>query len=347
MTKRLDQKLAAIHANPAGCKEFIIADAKDADMAFGIKAPGPRLLGDRPAGAHFPRPWRTLPEYQEQIREIIRQDIVDIMLMSVSNLEQLSMTERLFERSKMTPAARANDTSDIWVVRGGSYVDAPSLPFCSANIDHIMHGGLNGYRGRATTGADLGLYSITFTNNAERDHKTLRTFREFRLHAEEKKFRYFLEVFNPNVDAGIPSDKVGEFLNDHIVRTLAAVPSSGRPLFLKIPYHGPKALEELVMYDPRLIVGILGGSAGTTRDAFQMIADAKKYGARVALYGRKINNAEDQLAFIKYLRAVADGNITPEEAVRAYHGHLQGKGVPPGRTLSQDLEVTDQKMGYR
>jgi hypothetical protein len=39
MVKSLDRKLAAIHANPA-CREFILADAKDADMAFGLGAPG-------------------------------------------------------------------------------------------------------------------------------------------------------------------------------------------------------------------------------------------------------------------------------------------------------------------
>ena len=38
--KSLDRKLAAIHADPHGCQEFILADAKDADMAFGIGAPG-------------------------------------------------------------------------------------------------------------------------------------------------------------------------------------------------------------------------------------------------------------------------------------------------------------------
>ena len=41
MEKSLDRKLAAIHANPS-CREFIIADAKDADMALGLGAPGAR-----------------------------------------------------------------------------------------------------------------------------------------------------------------------------------------------------------------------------------------------------------------------------------------------------------------
>ena len=33
--KSLDQKLANIHADPHGAKDFILADAKDADMAAG------------------------------------------------------------------------------------------------------------------------------------------------------------------------------------------------------------------------------------------------------------------------------------------------------------------------
>ena len=56
--------------------------------------------------------------------------------------------------------------------------------------------------------------------------------------------------------------------------------SAGRPLFLKMVYHGPKAMEEQVLYDPHLVVGILGGSAGTTRDAFQLLHDAQKSSPR-------------------------------------------------------------------
>ena len=82
-------------------------------------------------------------------------------------------------------------------------------------------------------------------------------------------------------------------------------------------------MEELVAYDPHLVVGILGGGAGTTYDAFKLIAEAQKYGARAALFGRKINNAEYQLAFVEFLRLIVDGEISPEEAVRAYHGVLE------------------------
>src|SRR5262245_41689221 len=105
-------------------------------------------------------------------------------------------------------------------------------------------------------------------------------------------------------------------------------------------------MEELVHYDPHLIVGILGGSAGTTYDAFKLLAEAKKYGARVALFGRKINNAENQLAFVEFLRLIADGQIGPEEAVRAYHGVLQRLRVKPHRSLDQDMVLQTNVMSY-
>ena len=102
------------------------------------------------------------------------------------------------------------------------------------------------------------------------------------------------------------------------------MPRAGRPIFLKIPYLGPEVTEQLAAYDRSLVVGILGGGAGTTHDAFALVADAKRHGARVALFGRKINAAEDQPAFVRILRAVADGDVRPQEAVRAYHGELCG-----------------------
>ena len=96
-------------------------------------------------------------------------------------------------------------------------------------------------------------------------------------------------------------------------------------------------MEQLVHYDPALIPGILGGPAGTTHDAFRMLWEAKKYGGRAALFGRKINNAEDQLEFVSVLRQLADGNIGPAEAVKDYHGRLQAANIEPTRALDDDL----------
>ncbi len=346
MHKSLDRKLAAIHADPSGCKEFIIADAKDADMGFGATAPGPQPEACTHGYNRTEGCYRTLEDYRKQIRSVIRQGIVDIVLLSASNLEQLAIEERLFEGSTVTPAARANDTSDIWVVRGGKYTRLPSRPFRSATIDHIKYGELTQDHNRAVLGADLGLYSVTFTNDVERDWQTLSEFHEFRIEAEKKRFRYFLEVFNPNVDPGFDAKKTGAFLNDHIIRTLAGVTKKGRPLFLKIPYNGPGPLEELVAYDPHLVVGILGGSAGTTMDAFQLIYEAWKHGARVALYGRKINLSEHPLAFIELLRRIVDGQIMPKEAVKVYHEVLRQEGIKPHRPLQADLQLTETIKSY-
>jgi hypothetical protein len=354
--KSLDTKLAEIKANPAS-RAFILADAKDADMAFGARAPGPRsylsFRGERPA-RFSPEIWtraeygyRNLPEFLDIIREVVSQGVVDIMLMSAYVNEQLTIKEALFQNSHVTPAARANDTTDVWAVRHGCYTAEPAQPFRTATIDQIQCGRIECDR---TTddfpGANLGLYSVTFVNDLEQDRRTLLAFKTFREEAERKNFRYFLEVFDPNVDSGIPQEKLGEFINDNILRTLAGVPHPGRPLFLKIVYHGPRAMEELAQYDPDLIVGILGGSAGTTYDAFKLLHDAQKYGARVALFGRKINNAEHQLAFIEMLRLITNGTISPEEAVRAYHGVLQARGIKPKLSLEKDLELTQQAMSY-
>ncbi len=355
--KSLDAKLTEIKANRAS-RAFIIADAKDADMAFGVRSPGPRQYlsgrGKRPA-QFSPEVWnrdefgyRNLPEFLDIIREVTHQGLIDIMLMSAYVNEQLAIKEGLFKSSHVTPAARANDTTDVWAARHGAYTREPSQPFRSAAIDHIQCGEIECDRDGSGEfiGANLGLYSITFVNELEQDREALLWYKAFREEAERKQFRHFLEIFDPNVDSGIPAEKLGEFINDNILRTLAGVPDAGRPVFLKIVYHGPKAMEELAQYDPNLVVGILGGGAGTTYDAFRLIHDAQKYGARVALFGRKINNAEHQLAFIEMLRLITDGKVSPEEAVRAYHGVLQGKGIQPHRPLEKDLELTDQSMSY-
>ena len=354
--KSLDTKLAAIRGNPSD-RSFIIADAKDADMAFGVRAPGPRGYlaspGARPA-QFSPEVWsreefgqRNLPEFLDIIREVTRQGLIDIILMSASVNEQLTIHEGLFKNSHVTPAARANDTTDVWAVRHGSYIKEPAQPFRSATIDHIQCGQVECDRDAGSfPGANLGLYSVTFVNELDQDRATLEAFKAFREEAERKRFRYFLEVFDPNVDSRIPPEKLGEFINDNILRILAGVTQAGRPDFLKIVYHGPRLMEELAQYDPNLVVGILGGSAGTTYDAFRLIHDAQKYGARVALFGRKINNAEHQLAFIEMLRLITNGRISPDEAVRAYHGVLQGKGIKPRLPLEKDLQLTDQAMSY-
>ncbi len=332
MEKSLDLKLAALARDPAS-PVFILADAKDADMAFGISAPGLKPDGKL----------RSLAEYRDQMREIVSQALVDIVIMSASSSELLTIRERIFDASPVTPAVRANDATDIHVIRGACYPHAYSRPFASATIDHIQAGKTPCSESERRLGANLGLYSVTFNNDPEHDLETLRAYKAFRIEAEQKQFAHFLEVFEPNVPAkthGIASSEVPLFMNDQIVRLLAGIPCAARPRFLKIPYHGPRALEELCAYDPSLVVGILGGSAGTTHDAFALLHQAKQHGARVALFGRKIKAAEHPLSFVENLRLVADGVIAPTEAVSRYHSALTALSISPCRSLRDDLELT-------
>jgi hypothetical protein len=334
--KSLEQKLKKILAQP-NSREFILADAKDADMCWGVPSPG--RLGDEKNGR-----WRTLPEFLEQIRAIVRQGIVDIMLASVSTMSRLAHDEKIFEKSRVTPAIRANDTSDVWCPRGGKYREHPSLAFATTHIEEAQFGSVVA-RGKKPV-VNLGLYSITFNNHPQIDREALLAFKAFRAEARRKNFQYFLEVFAPNTDAGLAPEEIPFFVNDHICRLLAGVARADRPLFLKVPYFGARALEELAAYDPTMIVGVMGGSSGTTLDAFRLLADAQKYGARVALFGRKIKDAEDPLAFIAFMRRIVDGEISPGEAVKAYHAELKKQKISPRRPLADDLRPATTENNY-
>jgi len=320
--KSLDAKLANIHADPAGADDFILADAKDADMAFGLDAPGTDPL----TGAR-----RSLADYRDQIREIVSQGLVDIMLMSASTSELLTVDERLFDGTTVTPAVRANDTTDIHMLAGAAYPQQPSRPFRTATIEQI----------KQAAGVDVGLYSLTPANDAVIDVVALEAYRDFRIEAERERFRHFLEVFAPNPVAGALADPA-RFLNDFVARTLAGVVSPARPLFLKVPYGGPQAMRALATYDPHLIPGVLGGASRTTYDAFFLLEDARRNGARAALFGRKIKDSEHPLTFIRHLRALADGHIDAGEACRAYHSDLAALGIAPRRALAEDLELTER-----
>src|SRR5689334_15113395 len=95
--KSLDLKLARIHADPARCKDFILADAKDADMALSIGAPG-RSPEAHPGEVRY----RSLSEFRDIITQIVEAELVDIMLMAASTSEVLTIQRRLFDDSPVT-----------------------------------------------------------------------------------------------------------------------------------------------------------------------------------------------------------------------------------------------------
>ena len=65
-----------------------------------------------------------------------------------------------------------------------------------------------------------------------------------------------------------------------------------------------------------------------------------------ALYGRKINNAEHQLAFIEMLRFIVEGRISPEEAVRLSRCAFAREGDQTAPPTEEDAKLTDQSMSY-
>lgn len=327
--RRLDRKLDSILAGSYTPEDFIIADAKDADMAFGATAAGP--AGGAPADLAGPRRYRTRDAYLEAMRALIGAGVLDILLTSASNAERLTTEGALDE--ELTIAVRANDSTDIWNVRGGRYPSLPSRPFRSVDLAAIR------------PLCDLVLYSITLNNDLDHDLATLNAYRSFRQEAADLDMRHFLEVFNPNAPIGLDAGNVGPFINDSIVRSLAGVTSAQRPLFLKMAYNGANSLAELVEHDPSVVVGILGGSAGTTRDTFELLHRAELHGARVALFGRKIQRAESQLDLVRLMRSVLRRERDPAEAVRAYHDALSEAGITAHRSLDADLEITDPVLG--
>ena len=323
--KSLDTKLQAIKAGKYKPRHFILADAKDPDYAFGVRGTGAADYLD-PSGPH-----RTIPEFRDQIRSIVRQKQMDVMLGAVANIEPLA-AEGLFAKSAVTPAIRANDTTDIWLPRGAAYTREMSRPWRTANLSYVRKF------------SDLGLYSVTFNNDLDRDYATVDAYRAFREDAVNHKFRHFLEVFNPNAPKNLDPAVMPFFVNDMIMRVLAGVARIEQPLFLKMPFNGRKAMEELASHDPGLVIGILGGSAGTTRDCFELLSQGEKAGARVALFGRKINLAESPLDLVALFRPVIEGGIAPQEAVRAYHATLARKNLKPARALEDDNRITESVL---
>jgi DhnA family fructose-bisphosphate aldolase class Ia len=327
MKKSLDTKLAALREDKSK-SDFIICYAADPDLAAGILSM-----------VHlFP----SVGAYRDHMAALVEDAKLDILLTSASSMDELGHRRRLFDKSSVTPAVRANDTTDNWHVRHGNYTTSLSRPNSSSTLDEIRYG-------TATPGANaektvnLGLYSVTFNNDVETDRDTLQRFREFRLAAREQGFRYFIEIFNPSAPVGLDASQVPDFVNDCIARMLAGMPDSSAPEFLKLTYNGPKAMEDLVNYTPA-IVGVLGGSPSTSLDAFSLLHKAKQHGARVALFGRRIQATEDPVSFVRVLREVADDNLQPEEAVKAYHGALQAVGVKPQRSLDDDMVVVTPEL---
>ena len=111
MNDRLTGKLSRIRSGDYTPDDFIIADAKDAEMgggngALGVVAPDGKAMLPVTAG-----------RYRQAMRTMMESGYVDIMLTSMSSAEALAEANA-FEGSDVTQAIRLNDATDIWGFRG-------------------------------------------------------------------------------------------------------------------------------------------------------------------------------------------------------------------------------------
>ena len=215
---RLDGKLARIRSGAYRRADFVLAAALDSEKGPGIQGAGPARPG-------APGKWRTREAFVDGVEAVIKQDVVDIMLVSVSNLERL-VARDAFAGTGVKPAIRANDATDIWVVRGSPYATKPSRPFRTASLSRVRSGGATPHPNAKIALTDLGLYSVTFSGDLDADLAHLEAFSAFRAEAAANDFRYFLEVFNPNAGLIAP-DVMPYFVND-FDRALPRRPDRGR-----------------------------------------------------------------------------------------------------------------------
>ena len=85
MPKSLKLKLEKIRNQKYKSKYFIIADAKDGDLAMGITTPGPL----RDNQGKIIQGFKKLKDYKKAMEVMTKSNLVDIMLMSASVGEYL------------------------------------------------------------------------------------------------------------------------------------------------------------------------------------------------------------------------------------------------------------------
>ena len=96
MPKSLKLKLQKIRNQKYKPKDFIIADAKDGDLAMGITTPGPQ----RDKQWKIIQGFKKLKDYKKAMEVMTKSKLVDIMLMSAS------VGESLVEKKNIQKLAR-------------------------------------------------------------------------------------------------------------------------------------------------------------------------------------------------------------------------------------------------
>ena len=180
------------------------------------------------------------------------------------------------------------------------------------------------------------------------DREALEEYKQFRLEAERKGFRHFLEIFDPNRPGGGRGEQ-GSRVHQRRHRSHSRRRHQRRPA--AVPQDGlsrpAKRWRSWSTTTRTSSSASSAASAGTTYDAFKLLSEAKKYGARVALFGRKINNAENQLAFIRFLRLIADGEVGAGGSGARVSRRLAAVSASSRNgSLEDDMELQTNVMSY-
>jgi hypothetical protein len=264
--------------------------------------------------------YRTHPEFVQLIRDIVKQEMVDAVLMTPADAELLASMECLFQESPVTPLVRMNAETGIWSPRYGRYRAAPSVPFQTVPLgetdwcDSLI---------RTATGTccvTAGLYSITLNNKVAADHRTMSAYLTFaREVGKTENFHHILEVFPPNVKLpDMDQEEVASYTADSIVRIMNHLTRKQRPLLIKTQYLSAAIWKELTGFDPELVIGALGGSYMNAETTLDLACRVIRDGGGAVLFGRPVFMEKDPPGLCRAIRAVIDGEMSPAQALDTY-----------------------------
>ncbi len=91
-----------------------------------------------------------------------------------------------------------------------------------------------------------------------------------------------------------------------------------RPVFIKTEYTSAATWKELCDFDPKLIIGALGGARVNSRKTLELAANVVNGGGRATLFGRTIFEDDNPRAMCKALRAVLDRTLSADDAYAQY-----------------------------
>ncbi len=290
---RMDEKLARISAGRYTRKDFLIADAKDPDMGPGLHAVGPnarqRRLGL--AAAH-PRGIPRLDRGGDPAGH--RRHHADLGLQSRAAGRARRLPRLAASRRRSAPTTRpisgAIAARPTMAIRRGrsaplrsraprrsptsASIRSPSTTISTGMCVRSRRSRRSAPTRRRTTSTISWKCSIrTSLRHLRRGHAALR----------QRRHRARARRAHQSRAAAVPQDRLQRAARARRTRLLRSLP-------------GRRRARRRRGHDARL---------------FRAHHQAEKYGARVALFGRKINLAESPLDIVSFMRLVASGEISP------------------------------------